>query len=177
MSTARQPSWSYSGRHARRESTTAEDLTTSICRAVEETGAGITVASDRDARCFFAKADQEQILDPTSLGKLFKDLIAEQPECLEILSVRSYLTRSDKRGWTDHTPDLDDLIDDCVRATEVRKALLSLFLYLDREQLLSVFLRWTLRVVTENPSDESTFQRDISGKIWRGTEVLSGNTP
>jgi serine/threonine protein kinase len=120
---------------------------------VEGTVAGLTVASEKNARCFFAKADQDQILDPTSLGKLFRDLISGNPECIEIFSDQLLLTKRNRAGRHDHTPDHENLIDDCVRATGARKALLSLFLYQDREQLLSLFLRWTLHDVTGTPAD------------------------
>lgn len=154
MSAAPQFLFPRSGQYLVRESPTTEDLTTNIRNAVESTVAGITVSGERDARRFFARADREQILNPTSLAQLFRELLAKYPEYIDALSKRPLSTQRSERRRSSTASDPGDLIDALVRATihdQPRTALLALFLYQDRELLLLTFLQWMLCLVTDSP--------------------------
>ena len=148
MSAAQQVSSPRFGRYSRRESAPAEDLTTEIRRAVESTVVGITVSGERAARWFLGKADQERILNSSSLAQLYRELTTKYPAHLELSSGRSHLANGNEREGHDHNAHYDDVIDLCVEATITRKALLALFLYQDREPLLIAFLQWILHVVS-----------------------------
>jgi serine/threonine protein kinase len=130
-------------------SSIVEDLRLAICQAVDSTVEGITVASVRDARCFFAKADQDRILDSDSMKQLFKELIAKHSTSLASLFVQPPSTDRNVNGQP------EDLINSCVKAmhTPSRVALLSLCLYQNPEALLHIFLRWILHAATQTRSD------------------------
>ena len=138
--------------------TTAELLLERIRNAVDSTVKDVPNVDEREARCFLAKHDLDEILEPISLAQLLKELIEEHPDVIRSVASPAHPTNGLERDRNVSASDTDNHVTDCVRATTgppSRTALLALFLYQDRRPLLLTFVQWLMSGHDDIPSDDS----------------------
>ncbi|RMZ72167.1 serine threonine kinase [Pyrenophora seminiperda CCB06] len=133
-------------------------LVEEIHDAVDSTVEAIPEQDAREARCFLAKFDLHRILNQRSLEHLFRELLQEAAEDAVPVNLQAYSAMASEREGNSRSSGTDDRIDHCIRetiGTPSRVALLALFLYLNREPLLHIFLQWLTPGRVDKPSDES----------------------
>jgi serine/threonine protein kinase len=131
------------------------ELTQKIQHAVLSTVQKVPIR-EREARSFLPRGDLDRILSTEALEQLFAKLIADQADRRGPVSAKANSSNGNKKKRDAFVLD-SSIISDCVKmTTEVpRKALLALFLYQDRADLLTVFMRWVQSDDTEAPSDNA----------------------
>ncbi|KAH7070306.1 kinase-like domain-containing protein [Paraphoma chrysanthemicola] len=127
-----------------------QTLSKEIRDAVDSTVEGVVNLDEAQTRCFLAKGDLDRILDSKALSQLFKELLTNKPPT----SPRNH-TGHGSEPERDNA-DIKCTANYCIARTtgdSPRVALLALFLYQDREELLSIFMQWVNSTDTDVPSD------------------------
>lgn len=133
-------------------------LGTQIKEAIASTTEGIHDENKAHARRFLAKSDLEEILNPKALEQLFRELLSEDAGNGPATTLVK-LDSAAASGTDMHSTNIDNVIETFVEKTiesnTPRRALLALFLYQRRTELLFIFVGWLNSDQIDYPSDAS----------------------
>ena len=117
--------------------------------AIESTVENVPLSKKQD-RCFLPKGDLERIIDSRFLARLFRALLTNS----DIIHHRKDVQGESRRNNEDAIT-VDEVVDHCIDMTLSRKAILALFLYQERWELLALFMQWVRYGGDNAPYDHS----------------------
>ena len=133
--------------------TAVQELTRRIAKAVDNTTAGFDNDNedDADAHCFLPRTDLMMILDQLALQRLIRELLIVRANSASAPAVEE----GDGDGVS--PAHLENTIHGYVQRTighPSRRALLALFLYVERPSLRDLFMEWLIYAWPNFPSDD-----------------------
>jgi hypothetical protein len=132
--------------------TPSQNLLRQLRDAVESTVANVPYSEKQD-HCFLPKGDLDRIIDSRSLAQLFRELLTDNEPVNSPEDVHNKPQPWDRDGLN-----VDESVEHCINMTintPSRRALLALFLYQERPELLALFMQWVKSNSHYAPSDES----------------------